>query len=119
MWCTRWFLPLLILPLPKSPPFVLLLYLLSTAMHAQAWYVIASITIPRYPDLISSQLQLHRGPDSALSLVMLLATSHTRHATVQTLERQHNDFRTRPKRNAPSELHSRRPRRAICGQVLV
>jgi len=38
MWCTRWFLPLLILPLPKSPPFVLLLYLLSTAMHAQACF---------------------------------------------------------------------------------
>jgi len=67
------------------------------------------------PDLISSQFQLHRGSDGAISLFLLLATRHTRHTAVQTLERQHHDLRTRLESDAPSKLHSRCPRRAVRG----
>ncbi|KAK0197669.1 hypothetical protein F5146DRAFT_972150 [Armillaria mellea] len=35
MWCARWFLPLLLLPLPTAPPYFLLLFLLSLMMHAK------------------------------------------------------------------------------------
>ncbi|RDB28473.1 hypothetical protein Hypma_015098 [Hypsizygus marmoreus] len=35
MWCTRWFLPLLLLPLPTAPPYFLLLFLFSLTMHAK------------------------------------------------------------------------------------
>ncbi|KAL0950602.1 hypothetical protein HGRIS_007394 [Hohenbuehelia grisea] len=35
MWCTRWFLPLLLLPLPTAPPYFLLLFLISLTMHAK------------------------------------------------------------------------------------
>ncbi|THU90749.1 hypothetical protein K435DRAFT_830088 [Dendrothele bispora CBS 962.96] len=35
MWCTRWFLPLLLLPLPTAPPYFLVLFLLSLVMHAK------------------------------------------------------------------------------------
>jgi hypothetical protein len=35
MWCTRWFLPLLLLPLPTAPPYFLLLFLFSLTMHAR------------------------------------------------------------------------------------
>ncbi|KAH7930576.1 hypothetical protein BV22DRAFT_1078788 [Leucogyrophana mollusca] len=35
MWCTRWFLPLLLLPLPTAPPYFLVLFLLSLALHAK------------------------------------------------------------------------------------
>lgn len=67
------------------------------------------------PDLITSQLQLHRGSDCALPFVVLLATRHTRHTAVQTLERQHHYFRTRSNSDAPSKLHSRCSGRAVHG----
>jgi len=35
MWCTRWFLPLILLPLPTAPPYLLLLFLFSLTMHAR------------------------------------------------------------------------------------
>ncbi|EGO02825.1 hypothetical protein SERLA73DRAFT_176227 [Serpula lacrymans var. lacrymans S7.3] len=35
MWCTRWFLPLLLLPLPTAPPYFLLLFLFSLGLHAK------------------------------------------------------------------------------------
>ncbi|KAG1749604.1 uncharacterized protein EDB91DRAFT_1196721 [Suillus paluster] len=35
MWCTRWFLPLLLLPLPTAQPFFLVLFLFSLALHAK------------------------------------------------------------------------------------
>jgi len=35
MWCTRWFLPLLLLPLPTAPPYFLILFLFSLTMHAK------------------------------------------------------------------------------------
>jgi len=35
MWCTRWFLPLLLLPLPTAPPYFLILFLISLTMHAK------------------------------------------------------------------------------------
>jgi len=38
MFCTRWFLPLLILPLPITPSYILVLYIISTALHAQACF---------------------------------------------------------------------------------
>ena len=37
--CTRWFIPLLILPLPSSPPYFLILFLISMIIHARPWYV--------------------------------------------------------------------------------
>ncbi|KAK0208199.1 hypothetical protein DFS33DRAFT_420687 [Desarmillaria ectypa] len=49
MWCTRWFLPLLLLPLPTAPPYFLLLFLLSLTMHAKPCFyciiLIASLFI--------------------------------------------------------------------------
>jgi hypothetical protein len=36
--CTRWFIPLLILPLPSSPPYFLVLFLISMIIHARPWY---------------------------------------------------------------------------------
>ncbi|KAF9234959.1 hypothetical protein BU15DRAFT_89777 [Melanogaster broomeanus] len=35
MWCTRWFLPLLLLPLPTAPPYFLVLFLITLALHAR------------------------------------------------------------------------------------
>ncbi|KAK7040624.1 hypothetical protein R3P38DRAFT_3390582 [Favolaschia claudopus] len=35
MWCTRWFLPLLLLPLPTAPPYFLVLFLLSLFIQAK------------------------------------------------------------------------------------
>ncbi|KAI1797516.1 hypothetical protein LXA43DRAFT_980838 [Ganoderma leucocontextum] len=35
MWCTRWYLPLVLLPMPIAPPYYLLLFLFSTTMHAR------------------------------------------------------------------------------------
>ncbi|TDL21261.1 hypothetical protein BD410DRAFT_310247 [Rickenella mellea] len=35
MWCTRWFLPLIILPLPTAPPFFLIVLLISLTLHAR------------------------------------------------------------------------------------
>ncbi|KAI6136991.1 hypothetical protein F5141DRAFT_1077971 [Pisolithus sp. B1] len=35
MWCTRWFLPLLLLPLPTAPPYFLVLFLFTLALHAR------------------------------------------------------------------------------------
>ncbi|KAF9003714.1 hypothetical protein BDZ89DRAFT_967472, partial [Hymenopellis radicata] len=37
--CTRWFLPLLLLPLPTAPPYFLLLFIFSLTMHAKPWQV--------------------------------------------------------------------------------
>ncbi|GLB36556.1 hypothetical protein LshimejAT787_0308440 [Lyophyllum shimeji] len=45
MWCTRWFLPLLLLPLPTAPPYFLLLFLFSLTMHAKpCFYCIVLLT---------------------------------------------------------------------------
>ncbi|KAF8912914.1 hypothetical protein CPB84DRAFT_1833251 [Gymnopilus junonius] len=45
MWCTRWFLPLLLLPLPTAPPFFLVLFLFSLTMHAKpCFYCIVLLT---------------------------------------------------------------------------
>ncbi|KAH9043872.1 hypothetical protein EDB85DRAFT_1912672, partial [Lactarius pseudohatsudake] len=45
MWCTRWFIPLLILPLPSAPPFFLILFLISMIIHARpCFYCIILLT---------------------------------------------------------------------------
>ncbi|KAF9456796.1 hypothetical protein BDZ94DRAFT_1274742 [Collybia nuda] len=45
MWCTRWFLPLLLLPLPTAPPYFLLLFLFSLTLHAKpCFYCIVLLT---------------------------------------------------------------------------
>jgi len=45
MWCTRWYLPLLLLPLPTAPPYFLILFLLSLTMHAKpCFYCIVLLT---------------------------------------------------------------------------
>jgi hypothetical protein len=45
MWCTRWFLPLLLLPLPTAPPFFLLLFVFSLTLHAKpCFYCIVLLT---------------------------------------------------------------------------
>ncbi|KAK0207440.1 hypothetical protein IW262DRAFT_1420080 [Armillaria fumosa] len=49
MWyfsrCTRWFLPLLLLPMPTAPPYFLLLFLLSFILHAKpCFYCVILIT---------------------------------------------------------------------------
>lgn len=41
--CTRWFLPLLLLPLPTAPPYFLVLFLFSLTMHAKPWYVVLAL----------------------------------------------------------------------------
>lgn len=35
MWCTRWYLPLVLLPFPIAPPFFLWLFLFSLTLHAR------------------------------------------------------------------------------------
>ncbi|KAJ1310675.1 hypothetical protein OPQ81_009202 [Rhizoctonia solani] len=35
MWCTRWYLPLLLLPFPSAPPFFLLVLIFSLTLHAR------------------------------------------------------------------------------------
>jgi len=58
--CTRWFLPLLLLPLPTAPPFFLVLFLLSLTMHAKPWSVFAfslfRLSISLISDLVSIAL---------------------------------------------------------------
>ncbi|KAF9056429.1 hypothetical protein BJ165DRAFT_1433369 [Panaeolus papilionaceus] len=45
MWCTRWFLPLLLLPLPTASPFFLILFLFSLTLHAKpCFYCIVLLT---------------------------------------------------------------------------
>ncbi|KAJ7596614.1 hypothetical protein C8J56DRAFT_917882 [Mycena floridula] len=45
MWCTRWFIPLLLLPLPTAPPYLLLLFLVSLIIHAKpCFYCIILLT---------------------------------------------------------------------------
>ncbi|KAA1468369.1 hypothetical protein DENSPDRAFT_833639 [Dentipellis sp. KUC8613] len=45
MWCTRWFIPLLILPLPTAPPFFLLLFIFSLTLHARpCFYCVTLLT---------------------------------------------------------------------------
>ncbi|TFK40909.1 hypothetical protein BDQ12DRAFT_413797 [Crucibulum laeve] len=45
MWCTRWFLPLLLLPLPTAPPYFLLLFLFSLTVQAKpCFYCIVLLT---------------------------------------------------------------------------
>ena len=46
--CTRWFIPLLILPLPSSPPYFLILFLISMIIHARPWYVPHCHHLPLY-----------------------------------------------------------------------
>ncbi|OCH94149.1 hypothetical protein OBBRIDRAFT_789487 [Obba rivulosa] len=35
MWCTRWYLPLVLLPFPVAPPYFLLLFLFATSLRAR------------------------------------------------------------------------------------
>ncbi|KAH8834795.1 hypothetical protein DL96DRAFT_1665898 [Flagelloscypha sp. PMI_526] len=35
MWCTRWYIPLLLLPIPTAPPYFLILFLFSLTLHAR------------------------------------------------------------------------------------
>ncbi|KAH9923002.1 hypothetical protein B0H21DRAFT_765707 [Amylocystis lapponica] len=35
MWCTRWYLPLVLLPWPVAPPYFVLLFIFSTTLHAK------------------------------------------------------------------------------------
>ncbi|TFK57515.1 hypothetical protein OE88DRAFT_1804047 [Heliocybe sulcata] len=45
MLCTRWFLPLLILPVPTAQPYFLILFLLSLILHARpCFYCISLLT---------------------------------------------------------------------------
>ncbi|KAI0045741.1 hypothetical protein FA95DRAFT_1560870 [Auriscalpium vulgare] len=45
MWCTRWFIPLLLLPLPSAPPYFLALFLISLTLHAHpCFYCIILLT---------------------------------------------------------------------------
>jgi len=45
MWCTRWFLPLLLLPLPTAPPYFLVLFVFSLTLHARpCFYCIVLLT---------------------------------------------------------------------------
>lgn len=44
--CTRWYLPLLLLPLPTAPPYFLLLFLVSITIHAKPWCVQRSLAVP-------------------------------------------------------------------------
>ncbi|KAI0809214.1 hypothetical protein BC629DRAFT_1483287 [Irpex lacteus] len=45
MWCTRWYLPLVLLPLPIAPPYFLALFLFSTTLHAKpCFYCIILLT---------------------------------------------------------------------------
>ncbi|KAI0063224.1 hypothetical protein BV25DRAFT_1824800 [Artomyces pyxidatus] len=45
MWCTRWFIPLLLLPLPSAPPYFLVLFLVSLTLHAHpCFYCILLLT---------------------------------------------------------------------------
>ncbi|KAI0771023.1 hypothetical protein BD413DRAFT_72839 [Trametes elegans] len=51
MWCTRWYLPLLLLPFPIAPPFYLVLWIFSISMHARPWSVHIVSTMDRQSDL--------------------------------------------------------------------
>ncbi|TFY73489.1 hypothetical protein EWM64_g10523 [Hericium alpestre] len=43
--CTRWFIPLLILPIPTAPPFFLILFLFSLTLHARpCFYCVTLLT---------------------------------------------------------------------------
>ncbi|KAF8508748.1 hypothetical protein JB92DRAFT_571546 [Gautieria morchelliformis] len=45
MWCTRWFLPLLLLPLPTASPYFLFLFFFSLTLHARpCFYCIVLLT---------------------------------------------------------------------------
>jgi len=45
MWCTRWFVPLLVLPIPSASPFFLLVLLVSLTVHARpCFYCIVLLT---------------------------------------------------------------------------
>jgi len=45
MWCTRWFLPLLLLPLPTAPPYFLVLFVFSFTLLAKpCFYCIVLLT---------------------------------------------------------------------------
>ncbi|KAK7694215.1 hypothetical protein QCA50_001395 [Cerrena zonata] len=43
--CTRWYLPLVLLPLPIAPPYFLVLFILSTTLHARpCFYCVVLLT---------------------------------------------------------------------------
>ncbi|KAI0651466.1 hypothetical protein C8Q79DRAFT_933427 [Trametes meyenii] len=45
MWCTRWYLPLLLLPFPIASPFYLILWVLAISLHARpCFYCMALLT---------------------------------------------------------------------------
>jgi hypothetical protein len=80
--CTRWFIPLLILPLPSSPPYFLILFLISMIIHARPWYV-PHVTILNSSNLL--QFLLHHTPHGTVSLFLLLAAHPPRLIRVQFL----------------------------------
>lgn len=52
--CTRWFIPLLLLPLPAAPPYFLLVYLLTLTLHARPWYDSLFLHFPTLFDFFDS-----------------------------------------------------------------
>ncbi|KAJ2977199.1 hypothetical protein NUW54_g11449 [Trametes sanguinea] len=51
MWCTRWYLPLLLLPFPIAPPFYLLLWVFSISLHARPCFYCMALLSTMYVSL--------------------------------------------------------------------
>ncbi|CDO70897.1 hypothetical protein BN946_scf184829.g5 [Trametes cinnabarina] len=51
MWCTRWYLPLLLLPFPIAPPFYLLLWIFSISLHARPCFYCMALLSTMYVSL--------------------------------------------------------------------
>ena len=83
-------------------------------MRRRGTLSVSSWTFGR-PDLVSPQFQLHRGSYGTIPLFLLLAARHPGHTAIQALEREHYDFRTCVKGDAPAKFHSRRSCRAVRG----
>ncbi|KAL1952285.1 hypothetical protein VTO73DRAFT_1434 [Trametes versicolor] len=51
MWCTRWYLPLLLLPFPIASPFYLILWIFSITMHARPCFYCMALLSTMYISL--------------------------------------------------------------------
>ncbi|KAI0374563.1 hypothetical protein BV20DRAFT_1033355 [Pilatotrama ljubarskyi] len=51
MWCTRWYLPLLLLPFPIASPFYLMLWIFSISMHARPCFYCMALLSTMYISL--------------------------------------------------------------------
>ncbi|KAI0639000.1 hypothetical protein C8Q77DRAFT_1078765 [Trametes polyzona] len=51
MWCTRWYLPLLLLPFPIASPFYLMLWMFSITMHARPCFYCMALLSTMYISL--------------------------------------------------------------------